>query len=63
MVREVADAAIQAEAATRLPPRLRAMEGAVAALSNRIARQYFTLLPAAHSLGPTAPGGRLRGAA
>jgi uncharacterized alpha-E superfamily protein len=63
MVREVADAAIQAEAATRLPPRLRAMEGAVAALSNRISRQYFTLLPAAHSLGPTAPGGRLRGAA
>jgi uncharacterized circularly permuted ATP-grasp superfamily protein/uncharacterized alpha-E superfamily protein len=63
MVQEVADAAIQAEAATRLPPRLRAMEGAVAALSNRIARQYFTLLPAAHSLGPTAPGGRLRGAA
>ena len=24
---------------------------------------YFTLLPAAHSLGPAAPGGRLRGAA
>ncbi|MBL6080750.1 circularly permuted type 2 ATP-grasp protein [Belnapia sp. T18] len=63
MVRDVAAAAGQAEAALRLPPRLRAMEGAVAALSNRIARQYFTLLPAAHSLGPTAPGGRLRGAA
>ena len=63
MVREVATATVQAEAAMRLPPRLRAMEGAMAALSNRIARRYFTLLPAAHSLGPAAPGGRLRGAA
>ncbi|MDB5372045.1 MAG: hypothetical protein JWP04_687 [Belnapia sp.] len=64
MVRDVVMAPAQAEAAFRLPPRLRAMEGAVAALSNRIARRYFTLLPAAHSLGPTtAPGGRLRGAA
>ncbi|WP_052389584.1 circularly permuted type 2 ATP-grasp protein [Belnapia moabensis] len=64
MVRDVVAAPAQAEAALRLPPRLRAMEGAVAALSNRIARRYFTLLPAAHSLGPTAPGlGRLRGAA
>ncbi|SDE22184.1 circularly permuted type 2 ATP-grasp protein [Belnapia rosea] len=63
MVRDVATAAAQAEVALGLPPRLRAMEGAVAALSNRIARRYFTLLPAAHSLGPAAPGGRLRGAA
>lgn len=63
MVRDVVTAPGQAEAACRLPPRLRAMEGAVAALSNRIARRYFTLLPAAHSLGPAAPGGRLRGAA
>ncbi len=64
MVRDVVAAPAQAEAALRLPARLRAMEGAVAALSNRIARQYFTLLPAPHSLGPVAPGtGRLRGAA
>jgi uncharacterized circularly permuted ATP-grasp superfamily protein/uncharacterized alpha-E superfamily protein len=61
MVRNVA--AGQAEAALALPARLRAMEGAVAALSNRIARRYFALLPVAHSLGPAAPGGRLRGAA
>jgi uncharacterized alpha-E superfamily protein len=63
MVRDVAAAAAQAEAAARLPPRLRAMEGAVAALSNRIARRYFTLLPAVQSLGPASPAGRLRGAA
>lgn len=63
MVRDVAAAPVQAEAALALPPRLLAMEGAIAALSNRIARRYFTLLPAAQSLGPAAPGGRLRGAA
>ncbi len=63
MVRDVAAAPVQAEAALALPPRLLAMEGAVAALSNRIARRYFALLPVAHSLGPAAPGGRLRGAA
>jgi uncharacterized alpha-E superfamily protein len=61
MVRDVAAAPVQA--ALALPPRLLAMEGAIAALSNRIARRYFALLPAAQSLGPAAPGGRLRGAA
>jgi uncharacterized circularly permuted ATP-grasp superfamily protein/uncharacterized alpha-E superfamily protein len=61
MVRDVAAAPVQA--ALALPPRLLVMEGAIAALSNRIARRYFTLLPAAQSLGPSAPGGRLRGAA
>ncbi|MFC7476098.1 circularly permuted type 2 ATP-grasp protein [Dankookia sp. GCM10030260] len=62
MVRQVAEAPSQAEAAVRLRPRLIAMEGAIAALSNRITRRWFALLPAPHSLGP-APAVRLRGAA
>jgi len=62
MVREVAEASVQAEAAVRLPPRLTAMEGAVAALSDRISRRWFALLPAPHALG-AGPEVRLRGAA
>ncbi|TCZ63188.1 circularly permuted type 2 ATP-grasp protein [Roseicella aquatilis] len=62
MVREVAAAPSGAEAAVRLRPRLAAMESAVAALSDRITRRWFALLPAPHSLGP-APALRLRGAA
>jgi uncharacterized alpha-E superfamily protein len=66
MVRAVAEAPAQGrsqgEAAVELRPRLRAMEGAVATLSNRITRRWFALLPAPHSLGP-APVLRLRGAA
>ena len=65
MVREVAEAPVQAEAACRLPARLKAMEGAIAALSDRVSRHYFALLPAPHSLGPAGPEPplRLRGAA
>lgn len=62
MVRQVAEAPAQAEAAVRLRPRLVAMEGAIAALSDGITRRWFALLPASHSLGPT-PAIRLRGAA
>ena len=62
MVREVAEAPSQAGAALRLRPRLAAMERDVAGLSNRIARRWFALLPAPHSLGP-APAIRMRGAA
>ncbi|MEN0074488.1 MAG: circularly permuted type 2 ATP-grasp protein [Paracraurococcus sp.] len=62
MVREVAEAPSQAEAVLRLRPRLAALEGEVATLSNRIARRWFALLPAPHSLGP-APAIRMRGAA
>jgi uncharacterized alpha-E superfamily protein len=62
MVRQVAEAPSQAEAAVRLRPRLVAMEGAIAALSDRVTRRWFALLPASHSLGP-APAIRLRGAA
>ncbi|MDO9709655.1 circularly permuted type 2 ATP-grasp protein [Paracraurococcus lichenis] len=62
MVGEVAEAPSQAEAAIGLRPRLTAIEGGVAALSDRITRRWFALLPPAHSLGP-APAVRLRGAA
>ena len=62
MVRDVAEASAQAEAAVRLQPRLVAMEGAISALSDRITRRWFALLPASHSLGP-APAVRLRGVA
>ncbi|WP_158292429.1 circularly permuted type 2 ATP-grasp protein [Paracraurococcus ruber] len=62
MVREVAEAPSEAEAAIALRPRLVALEGALAVLSDRITRRWFALLPAPHSLGP-APAIRLRGAA
>jgi uncharacterized alpha-E superfamily protein len=51
MVRSVALAPAQAEAALALPPLLAALEGAVAALSDRVSGRYFALLPVAHSLG------------
>ena len=35
----------------RLPPRLRMLEKAIAAVANRVSRRYFTLLPVARSLG------------
>jgi uncharacterized circularly permuted ATP-grasp superfamily protein/uncharacterized alpha-E superfamily protein len=63
MVSMVAEAPAQAEAAVRLLPRLKAMEGAVAALSDRVSRRYFALLPVPHALGHGTGTGRLRGAA
>lgn len=51
MVDAVAHAPAQAEAALALPPRLAALEGAVAALSDRVSGRFFALLPVAHSLG------------
>jgi uncharacterized circularly permuted ATP-grasp superfamily protein/uncharacterized alpha-E superfamily protein len=62
MVREVVEAAVQAEAASHLAPRLVAMTGAIAELSDRIARRWFALLPAPYALG-TPVAIRLRGAA
>lgn len=65
MVRDVVRAGDQAAAASLLPPRLHAMETAVAELSNRLADRYFALLPAATRLGPDpdTDAARLRGAA
>ena len=62
MVREVAEASVQAEAASLLAPRLVAMTGEIAQLSDRITRRWFALLPAPQALG-TAAAVRLRGAA
>jgi uncharacterized alpha-E superfamily protein len=51
MVHDVLAGQNQAAEAVLLPPRLRALEAAVADLSDRIGRRYFTLLPERHALG------------
>jgi len=50
----------QPVAAAWLPAQLRNISGGLAALSDRITRRYFALLPAVQTLGL---GGDLRGAA
>jgi uncharacterized alpha-E superfamily protein len=51
MVHDVLAGPNQAAEAVLLPPRLRALEAAVANLSDRIGRRYFTLLPERHAVG------------
>jgi uncharacterized circularly permuted ATP-grasp superfamily protein/uncharacterized alpha-E superfamily protein len=51
LVEDVAHALDQNFAAALLPPRLRAIEDAVAALSDRVTRQYFALLSESQSIG------------
>jgi uncharacterized circularly permuted ATP-grasp superfamily protein/uncharacterized alpha-E superfamily protein len=51
MVHDVLAGQNQAAEAVLLPPRLRALEAAVADLSDRIGRRYFTLLPERHAVG------------
>jgi uncharacterized circularly permuted ATP-grasp superfamily protein/uncharacterized alpha-E superfamily protein len=63
MVAEVAAASRQAAVAASLPPRLRALEAALAGLSDTVARRYFALLPAAHAVGVEERAPTLRGAA
>jgi uncharacterized alpha-E superfamily protein len=63
MVTELVDAADQAQAAAALPPRLDAMAGRIAALSDGVTRRYFALLPAAQTLGLEGAEPALRGAA
>ena len=63
MVRAVSEAADQSVAAVRLPERLRALRDAVAELSDRVSRRYFTLLPPARTVGIEAPARPMRGAA
>jgi uncharacterized circularly permuted ATP-grasp superfamily protein/transglutaminase-like putative cysteine protease/uncharacterized alpha-E superfamily protein len=62
MVRGVAEATEQAEAAARLPPRLLALKRAIAELSDLVVRRYFSLLPASRGVGLEVPP-TLRGAA
>jgi uncharacterized alpha-E superfamily protein len=63
MVRTVSAAADQSVAALFLPARLRSLRDAVAELSDRVSRRYFTLLPTARTVGIEATGQSLRGAA
>ena len=64
IVDQVLAAPDQSVAAAALPPRLEAMADGVAALSDRITRRYFALLPAAQTLGWSAEAApALRGAA
>jgi len=51
VVEDVAHALDQTFETAKLPPRLHAIEDGVAALSNRITRQYFALLSEAQSIG------------
>lgn len=51
MVETVLRSTDQNEAAGLLPSRLRALKDAVSDLSDQVARRYFALLPAAHSVG------------
>ncbi len=62
MVQRVLRSGDQNEAAGSLPPRLKALKDAVSDLSDQVARRYFALLPAAHSVGLEAQPS-LRGAA
>jgi uncharacterized alpha-E superfamily protein len=63
LVRRVADAEDQAAAATRLPAELHAIELGIGALSDRLTRRYFALLPAAQTVGMGGEATTLRGAA
>ena len=63
LVEGVLRAPDQAIAASGLPPKLEAVGQGLAALSDRITRRYFALLPAVQTLGWAGDSGRLRGAA
>jgi uncharacterized circularly permuted ATP-grasp superfamily protein/uncharacterized alpha-E superfamily protein len=51
MAADVVAAGNPGEAVAGLPPRLKALSGGVAALSDRLTRRYFVLLPPAQTLG------------
>ncbi len=51
IIRDVLAARDQNVAAAYLPPRLRALEGAIGELSDRVSRRYFAMLPVARSVG------------
>lgn len=63
MAAEVLASPQQPAAAALLPPRLAAFATESAALSDRITRRFFALLPAAQALGPVEDSASLRGAA
>ncbi len=61
IVQDVLRSPEQMATTARLPPRLRKLERAIAAVADRVSRRYFTLLPVARSLGVDSE--LLRGAA
>ncbi|MBV9654724.1 MAG: circularly permuted type 2 ATP-grasp protein [Acetobacteraceae bacterium] len=63
MVTDVAQAEDQALAAAQLPPRLSAIRAKITGIGERIARQYFELLPVAHAVGLEPDRVGVRGAA
>jgi uncharacterized circularly permuted ATP-grasp superfamily protein/uncharacterized alpha-E superfamily protein len=63
LVRRVVDAEDQADAASLLPADLREIEAGIGALSDRMTRRYFALLPAAQTVGMGGEATTLRGAA
>ncbi len=63
LVERIAVAADQVEAAAAVPARLIALEAEIAALSDRLTRRYFALLPAVQTVGLAAEAPALRGAA
>jgi uncharacterized circularly permuted ATP-grasp superfamily protein/uncharacterized alpha-E superfamily protein len=63
LVQQLVAAPDQATAAAGMPPRLRELEAGIAALSDRVTRRYFALLPAAQAVGVGGEAPVLRGAA
>ena len=63
MVRAVSESGDQSVAALFLPARLRSLRDAVAELSDRVSRRYFTLLPTVRAVGIEALPRSMRGAA
>jgi uncharacterized circularly permuted ATP-grasp superfamily protein/uncharacterized alpha-E superfamily protein len=61
IVQDVLRSPDQMGTTARLPPRLRKLDRAIAAVADRVSRRYFTLLPIARSLGVESE--LLRGAA
>jgi uncharacterized alpha-E superfamily protein len=63
LVAHVIAAPDQAAAAAGLPPRLEALAGRIATLSDAVTRRYFALLPVAQTLGLEGAAPAIRGAA
>lgn len=63
MVASIIAAPDQALAAAALPPRLEAVAGRIAALSDAVTRRYFALLPATQTLGLEGAAPAFKGAA
>ncbi len=63
LVQQVLSAPEQAAMAAAMPPKLRELEAGIAALSDRVTRRYFALLPAAQAVGVGGEAPELRGAA